>query len=244
MGLGPDERTAAPPEGPASGAGGSPAGRHSAEVLERRRLLWALPNGLYLVGVAVPRSGPNGADEVAELGPGEADRTPANLMTASWVMQVAKEPCLLAISLEATSVTRRLVEQAGVCAVSLVGPSQREVTRRFAKPVAGGNWTLPVVRPARGPGSPVATAAPSLPGVHGLHDEERFELEGVPLARAASGCPVLADGPGYLDCRVVERHRLGSHELIVAEVVEAVRRGEEPIPRVLRVDETRYHYGG
>lgn len=252
MGIGSDRTSAAPPTGSAGGAAGSSAGRQPPEVLERRRLLWALPSGLYLVGVAVP--GPTPAETVGVTAPeDESARTPANLMTASWVMQVAREPCLLAISLEATSVTRRLVELAGVCAVSLVDPSQRELTRRFVKPVAGGNWTLPVLHPARArprasdrgesdAGAP-PPAASGLAGA-GRFEMDRFEVEGVPLSRAASGCPVLADGPGYLDCRVVERYPLGSHELLVAEVVEAVRRGGDPIPRVLRVDETRYHYGG
>jgi len=247
VGIGSDRPIAAPPAGYAGGAAGSSAGRQPPEVLERRRLLWALPSGLYLVGVAVP--GPTPTEIAGATAPEDnSARTPANLMTASWVMQVAREPCLLALSLEATSVTRRLVELAGVCAVSLVDPSQRELTRRFVKPVAGGNWTLPVHDPAtarpRALDRRESDASASPPAALRQPGEGRFEVEGVPLSRAASGCPVLADGPGYLDCRVVERHPLGSHELVVAEVVEAVRRGGDATPRVLRVDETRYHYGG
>ena len=58
----------------------------------RRRVLWALPTGLYLVG---SRHG----DEV-------------NLMTANLVVQVCLEPKLVGVALERDSVTARLVPRA------------------------------------------------------------------------------------------------------------------------------------
>ena len=57
----------------------------------RRRVLWGLPTGLYLVG---NRAG----DEV-------------NLMTVNLVVQVGVEPKLVAVALERDSVTARLVDR-------------------------------------------------------------------------------------------------------------------------------------
>src|SRR5579863_9118706 len=89
----------------------------SGEELDRhrRRLLWAMPTGLYVVG---SRAG----DE-------------ANLMTANLVVQVCMEPKLLAVALEAESVTARLVAAGGAFTVSLLHRSDRDVVRRFVKPV-------------------------------------------------------------------------------------------------------------
>ena len=56
---------------------------------QRRRVLWALPTGLYLVG---SRSG----DDV-------------NLMTANLVVQVCLEPKLVGVAIEAESTTAALV---------------------------------------------------------------------------------------------------------------------------------------
>ena len=66
----------------------------------RRRVLWALPTGLYLVG---SRHG----DEV-------------NLMTANLVVQVCIEPKLVGVALERDSVTARLVAAGGAFAISLL----------------------------------------------------------------------------------------------------------------------------
>jgi len=109
----------------------------------RRRILWSMPSGLYVVGS-------RGAD-------GEV-----NLMTANWVQQVALAPKTVAVSVEAGAVTRRLVASGGVFAVSLLGREDRTVVRRFAKPVtevgrdAGG-------RPVTMAGEPVRVAATGAP---------------------------------------------------------------------------------
>jgi len=113
----------------------------------RRRVLWALPTGLFVVG---SRAG----DE-------------RNLMTCNWVMQVATEPKLVAVAVESGSVTRRLIEQGGAFSVSLLARSERALVRRFVKPVrdveldAGGRAVRlqgePVHEVAGGP--PCLTAA-------------------------------------------------------------------------------------
>ncbi len=80
----------------------------------RRRVLWSLPTGLFVVG---SRAG--------------AQR---NLMTANWVMQVATSPKLLAAAVERDSVTRRLIEAGGGFSVSVLPRTARALVRRFVKP--------------------------------------------------------------------------------------------------------------
>ena len=81
----------------------------------RRRVLWAMPTGLFVVG---SRSGAR-----------------RNLMTANWVMQVATTPKLVAVALESGSVTRALVEESGSFSVNLIAARHRSLVRRFVKPV-------------------------------------------------------------------------------------------------------------
>jgi flavin reductase (DIM6/NTAB) family NADH-FMN oxidoreductase RutF len=85
----------------------------------RRRVLWALPSGLYLVGSA------------GELGAGPR----WNLMTANLVAQVAVVPKLVAVAVDVEAVTCELVEAGGAFAVSLLDRGDRTVVRRFVKPV-------------------------------------------------------------------------------------------------------------
>ena len=82
---------------------------------QRRRVLWALPTGLYLIG---SRHG----DMV-------------NLMTANLVVQVCLEPKLVAVAMEAGSVTADLTGRAGAFTVSLLARQDKDVVRRFVKPV-------------------------------------------------------------------------------------------------------------
>ena len=72
-------------DGPTT-AGPGDGGRAEEYDRLRRRVLWALPTGLFVVG---SRAG---------------DRR--NLMTCNWVMQVATSPKLVAVAVESGSVTR------------------------------------------------------------------------------------------------------------------------------------------
>jgi flavin reductase (DIM6/NTAB) family NADH-FMN oxidoreductase RutF len=160
----------------------------------RRRVLWALPTGLYLIG---SRHG----DEV-------------NLMTANLVVQVCLEPKLVGVAIEHESVTAGLVTAGGGFSVSLLARSDRDVVRRFVKPVTE------VARDKDGAlvalsGQPVAEVGP----------EQR---------------PVLASAAAYLDCRLTRVDPLGSHLFCIGEVVEV---SGEPA-EVLRMEDTRMHYGG
>ena len=81
----------------------------------RRRVLWSMPSGLYVVGT---RAG---------------DRR--NLMTISWATQVCMDPKLLGIGVEAGAVTHALLVEGGVFALNVLPRSERALVRRFAKPV-------------------------------------------------------------------------------------------------------------
>ncbi len=78
------------------------------------RVMWAIPNVLCLVG---SRAG----DE-------------RNGMTTSWVTQVAMEPVLVAISVDSTAVTNRLIRDGGSFSVNLWDREDTKVFRRFSKP--------------------------------------------------------------------------------------------------------------
>jgi len=93
-----------------------PAGRDPDSYdRQRRRVLWSLPTGLFVVG---SRAGER-----------------RNLMTCNWVMQVAITPKLVAVAVERTSVTRGLIADGGGFSVSVLDRADRAVVRRFVKPV-------------------------------------------------------------------------------------------------------------
>jgi flavin reductase len=162
----------------------------------RRRVLWALPTGLYLVG---SRS----ADEV-------------NLMTANLVVQVCLEPKLVAVALERESVTAHLVAASGAFSISLLARTDRDVVRRFVKPVKD---------VTRDPDGTVTSMA------------------GHPVTEVGKQrMPVLAAAAGSLVCSLTRRDELGSHTLCIGEVVAVA--GEPAEHDLLRMEDTRMHYGG
>ena len=81
----------------------------------RRRALWKMPSGLYIVGA---RSG---------------DRR--NGMTLNWATQVSVDPKLLAISVEQAAFTHELISESGVFSLNLVDREDRAIVRKFTKPV-------------------------------------------------------------------------------------------------------------
>jgi len=161
---------------------------------QRRRVLWALPTGLYLIGSRFEDA--------------------LNLMTANLVVQVCLEPKLVAVALEDDSVTADLVTRSGAFTVSLLARQDRDVVRRFVKPVHE------VVRSDEG-------AVVSMAG----HDVREV---------GPTRLPVLAAAAGYVECTLVRRDELGSHTLFIGEVSDV---GGEPAD-VLRMEDTRMHYGG
>jgi flavin reductase (DIM6/NTAB) family NADH-FMN oxidoreductase RutF len=161
----------------------------------RRRVLWALPSGLYLLATGV---GPE-----------------RNLMTLSFAMQVATKPRALAVGIEQGAKSARLIDAEGVFALVLLDRSEREWARRFAKPA--------VVEPG---------------------DGGRLMLSGVPCRVGPLGLALPIAAPAWIACRVREAHDVGSHRLVVGVVEDAAfGPGGEGFP-VLRMEDTRMHYGG
>ena len=81
----------------------------------RRRVLWKMPSGLYVLG---SRAGER-----------------RNGMTVNWVSQVSFEPKLVAVSVEAHAFTHELLVEGGVFSVNLLAVDDRAVVRKFTKPV-------------------------------------------------------------------------------------------------------------
>jgi len=80
----------------------------------RRRVLWQLPMGLYLLGTSA----------------GERK----NLMTLNWAMQVSVRPKHVAVSVEVSALTHELLVEGGCFALSLISRDDRTAVRKFVKP--------------------------------------------------------------------------------------------------------------
>ena len=80
----------------------------------RRRVFWTMPAGLYVVG---SRAG---------------DRL--NGMTCNWAVQLATEPKLLGVAIEADAVTHELIRAGGCFALTILAREDRSIVRRFVKP--------------------------------------------------------------------------------------------------------------
>jgi len=81
----------------------------------RRRVLWTMPSGLYIVG---SRAG---------------DRR--NGMTLNFATQVGFDPKLLAISVEKDAVTHELIRSGGAFVLNVIDREDRAIVRKFTKPV-------------------------------------------------------------------------------------------------------------
>jgi flavin reductase (DIM6/NTAB) family NADH-FMN oxidoreductase RutF len=81
----------------------------------RRRVLWSMPSGLYVVG--------------------SRDGERRNAMTLNWATQVSDQPKLLAISVEKEAFTHELIEAGGVFSLCVIDRDDRAIVRKFTKPV-------------------------------------------------------------------------------------------------------------
>jgi flavin reductase (DIM6/NTAB) family NADH-FMN oxidoreductase RutF len=98
-----------------------PPGVDSAEQQDeydklRRRTLWKMPSGLYVLGSTDGGERRNG-------------------MTINWVTQVSFEPKLVGVSVEKTAFTHELIEAGGAFALSMIDLEDRAIVRKFTKPV-------------------------------------------------------------------------------------------------------------
>jgi flavin reductase (DIM6/NTAB) family NADH-FMN oxidoreductase RutF len=81
----------------------------------RRRVLWTMPSGLYVVGARA------------------AGR--ANGMTLNWATQLSFDPKLVGISVEKAALTHELVAEGGAFSLNILDREDRAVVRKFTKPV-------------------------------------------------------------------------------------------------------------
>jgi flavin reductase (DIM6/NTAB) family NADH-FMN oxidoreductase RutF len=70
---------------------------------------------------------------------------------------------------------------------------------------------------------------------------EGGKIGGLPFTTGATGSPILAGLPGYLECKVIEFIDRGDHPLFVAEVVEA---GVQNHLLPLSLRDAGWSYGG
>jgi flavin reductase (DIM6/NTAB) family NADH-FMN oxidoreductase RutF len=84
----------------------------------RRRILWRMPTGIYLLGSVAG--------------------TRRNLMTHNLTVQVATQPKLLAVAVRVDAVTHELVQQGRIFSLCFLKREDRALVRGFTKPVAEG----------------------------------------------------------------------------------------------------------
>lgn len=158
----------------------------------RRRVLWTMPSGLYLVG---SRAG---------------DRR--NFMTLNWATQLSFEPKLVGIGVEQAAVTHALIHEGEAFSLCIINREDQPIIRKFVKPVD------------------IDEGAGTANGF-AYHDGP------------ATGVPVLDQAVAWLDCRVRQEVACGNHTLFIGEVLDCgFQRPEDTA--VLRMEDTRMHYGG
>lgn len=82
----------------------------------RRRVLWKMPYGLYVVGST------DGAER-------------RNGMTTNWVTQLSFDPKWVGVGIEQVAFTHELIEAGGVFSVCIIDREDRAIVRKFTKPV-------------------------------------------------------------------------------------------------------------
>jgi flavin reductase (DIM6/NTAB) family NADH-FMN oxidoreductase RutF len=82
----------------------------------RRRVLWKMPSGLYVIGSTDRAQRRNG-------------------MTLNWATQVSFDPKWLGIAVERAALTHELIEASGVFSLCMIDREDRAIVRKFTKPV-------------------------------------------------------------------------------------------------------------
>jgi len=82
----------------------------------RRRVLWTMPSGIYVVGSTDKGERRNG-------------------MTLNWATQVSFEPKWIGIGVEREALTHELITTGGVFSLCLIDREDRAIVRKFTKPV-------------------------------------------------------------------------------------------------------------
>ena len=82
----------------------------------RRRVLWKVPSGLYVIGSTDRGERRNG-------------------MTANWVTQLSFDPKWMGVSVEQEALTHELIDASGCFSISIIDREDRAIVRKFTKPV-------------------------------------------------------------------------------------------------------------
>lgn len=82
----------------------------------RRRVMWTMPYGLYVLGTT------DGAQR-------------RNGMTINWATQVSFDPKLVGVGVERSALTHELVEAGGCFSLCVIAREDRALVRKFTKPV-------------------------------------------------------------------------------------------------------------
>jgi flavin reductase (DIM6/NTAB) family NADH-FMN oxidoreductase RutF len=82
----------------------------------RRRVMWTMPYGLYVLGSTDGAGRRNG-------------------MTINWVTQVSFDPKLVGVGVERSALTHELVEAGGCFSLCVIAREDRAIVRKFTKPV-------------------------------------------------------------------------------------------------------------
>jgi flavin reductase (DIM6/NTAB) family NADH-FMN oxidoreductase RutF len=150
---------------------------HDALDRATRRALWLLQSPLVVV----------------VAGDGRRDPAAVRAMTANWVQQVATEPRVVGVSMEAESQTLAAARAGGRVTISLLGEVDRPTIRRFVKPTtAGVQWV-----------------------------GEAATLATVPVTVDGDGAVTLSSAVGAIFGTVRGEVDLGSHILVLLDVLRA-----------------------
>jgi flavin reductase (DIM6/NTAB) family NADH-FMN oxidoreductase RutF len=82
----------------------------------RRRVLWKMPSGIYVVGSTDKAQRRNG-------------------MTLNWATQVSFDPKWIGIGVERDALTHELIDASGVFSLCVIDRADRAIVRKFTKPV-------------------------------------------------------------------------------------------------------------
>ncbi len=140
-----------------------------------------MPYGLYILGSHSPDGEANG-------------------MMADWVMQVAFQPRMLAVSFENDAHSLANVRATRVFSINFLGQDDEgmELAKHFAQPYFDSK-----VR-----------------GRTGRAEKVHRKLEGLSYRRLANGCPVLDAASAWLACEADQFALAGDHTLVVGRVVD------------------------
>ncbi len=82
----------------------------------RRRVLWKMPSGLYVLGSTDGARRRNG-------------------MTVNWVTQLSFDPKWIGVGIEQVAVTHELIEASRCFSICIIDRDDRAIVRKFTKPV-------------------------------------------------------------------------------------------------------------